>query len=163
MRLNEGVEWAAHACALLGGLPPSRSISGAALAEFLDVPRAYMAKQMQALSRAGLVETARGPAGGYRLAKLPSAISMNDIAVAIEGREPAFKCQEVRRRGPAGATPEACKRPCGIAAAFYAAERAWRAELAKMSVADAMADGQRALNDKKRGAAAAKWFADNIR
>lgn len=163
MRLGEGVEWAAHACALLAALPEGRGLPGAALAEYLDVPPAYLAKHMQALSRAGLVETGRGPAGGYRIAKPGREITLNDIAVAIEGREPAFRCQEVRQRGPGAASKEACKKPCGIAASFYAAERAWRAELAKVSIADVLADVARGPADAKRGAAVGKWLVENMR
>ena len=60
MRMNQGVEWAIHACALLAPLWPQRGLSLAALAEFHGVPGAYMAKQMQLLSKAGLVRTSRG-------------------------------------------------------------------------------------------------------
>ncbi len=162
MRLSEGVEWAGHAAGLLAALPRGKAIPGAKLAEFLGVAPAYLAKQMQALSRAGIVETERGPAGGYRLAKAPREISLNDVALAIEGREPAFRCQEIRQRGPIGVTKEACTRPCGIAAAFYAAERAWRAELAKVTLVDVMKDA--ATNyDEKRVRKLMTWMEENLR
>lgn len=162
MRLSEGVEWAAHAAGVLGAIPRGRSIPGGKLAEFLGVAPAYLAKQMQALSRAGLVETERGPAGGYRLARKPREITLNDIALAIEGREPAFRCQEIRQRGPVGVTSEACKRPCGIAAAFYAAERAWRAELAKVTLVDVMQDAA-ANYDERRARKLMAWLEESLR
>ena len=146
MRLSEGVEWAAHCCAVLATLPEGRAVPGARLADYLDVPPAYLAKHLQALSRAELVETTRGPAGGYRLARAPNAITLNDIAIAIEGAEPAFRCQEVRQRGPVGAARNSCKRPCGIAAAFYAAERAWRDELRKVTLVEVMKDAARGMD-----------------
>lgn len=162
MRLSEGVEWAAHCCAVLATLPDGRALPGAKLAEYIDAPPAYLAKHMQALSRAGLVETTRGPAGGYRLARAPGAINLNDIAIAIEGAEPAFRCQEVRQRGPVGSSKEACKRPCGIAAAFHAAERAWRAELKKISLVDVMKDAARGM-DSDRARRYMNWLGEAAR
>ena len=54
MRMNKGVEWAVHACALLAPLGAGRGLSLAALADYHGVPLPYMAKQMQLLSKAGL-------------------------------------------------------------------------------------------------------------
>jgi Rrf2 family protein len=159
MRLSEGVEWAAHAAALLATLPKGHVLSRARLAEYLGVPPPYLAKHMQALSRAGLVETRRGPAGGYRLACAPADITLNDIAIAIEGREPAFRCQEIRRRGPVGAAKEACKRPCGIARSFGAAERAWREELSRMTLIDVVKDAARSF-DASRSKRFTAWLTD---
>ena len=69
MKIGKGVEWAAHACAVLALLPPGAALSREALASYLGVPPPYLAKQLQALSRAGLVMTQRGAAGGYRLSR----------------------------------------------------------------------------------------------
>jgi Rrf2 family protein len=136
MRMNQGVEWAVHACTVLAPLYPERGLSLAALAEFHGVPAPYMAKQMQALSAAGLVRTSRGRSGGYALARPPAAITVLDVTRALEGAEPAFRCSEIRRRGPCAAPAADCRRPCQIAAAFAAAETAWRKSLAGVSIAD---------------------------
>jgi Rrf2 family protein len=162
MRLSEGVEWAGHAAAMLAALPEGRALPCVKLAEFLGVPAPYLAKHLQALSRAGLVETTRGPAGGYRLAKPARDISLADVAAAIEGREPAFRCQNIRMRGPVGVTKEACKRPCGIAASFWAAERAWRDALAKVTLVDVMADAATNYNPPQIKRLLA-WINDNAR
>jgi Rrf2 family protein len=134
MRMSEGVEWAAHACALLAALPDGVGVSAALLAEFNDLPPAYMAKHMQALARAGLVTSERGARGGYRLARAASDVSLWDIVEAIEGSEPAFRCAEIRQQGPCATPPEDCKRPCKIAKAFHAAEQSWRNELKNVSL-----------------------------
>lgn len=136
MQISKGVEWAAHACALMCALPPGRGLKAEALARFHDVPGAYMAKQMQALSRAGLVHSARGKQGGYRLARSAEQISLWDIMSAIEGRTPAFTCTEIRQNGPCGARPEECVRKCAIAAAFHAAEAAFRKHLEATTLAE---------------------------
>ncbi len=69
MRLSDGVEWGVHACTLLAVLPPDRALPAAKLAEYHGVPAAYLAKHLQALARAGVLETVKGPRGGYRLAR----------------------------------------------------------------------------------------------
>lgn len=136
MRMNKGVEWAVHACAMLAPLPPGHGLSLAALAEFHGVPLAYMAKQLQALSRAGLVATRPGRTGGYRLARAPEAISLWDVVAAIDGPEPAFRCTEIRQNGPCAIPRRDCVRACPIAAAFAGAEQAWRAALKAVSLAE---------------------------
>ena len=136
MNINKGVEWAAHACFLLAALPKNWTLSAQALAEFHDVPPAYMAKQMQALSRAGLVKTSTGRKGGYSLAKESQDISMWDIMAAIEGANPSFRCTEVRQKGPCGISEKDCNAPCAIAKTFYTAEQAFRASLQTTSLSE---------------------------
>ena len=130
MKINRGVEWSAHACTLLAALPKGWSLNAESLAAYHEVPPAYMAKQMQALARAGLVTSARGGGGGYRLAKPAEDISMLDIYFAIEGHQSAFRCMEIRQNGPCRARKADCKAPCGIAGRFYKAEQAFRTSLA---------------------------------
>lgn len=139
MKINKGVEWSAHACTLLAALPDGWALSAEALAAYHEVPPTYMAKQMQALSKAGLVVSQRGAAGGYRLAKPADQISLWDVTAAIEGAQPSFRCTEIRRNGPCGATLDMCNRPCGIAASFYQAEEAFRESLAQVKLPDLIA------------------------
>jgi Rrf2 family protein len=97
MRISEGVEWAVHLCGVLAAAPEGRGLLRAKLAEFHDLPPAYLAKHLQALSRAGIVTAGRRVKSGYRLGRAPSRIS---LVLAIEGVEPAFRCTEIRQRGP---------------------------------------------------------------
>ena len=139
MKIGKGVEWAAHACAILALLPPRAALSRDALADYLGVPAPYLAKQLQALSRAGLVSTQRGAAGGYQLARDADTISLWDITAALEGAAPSFRCTEIRRNGPCGASPSECARPCDIAAAFHQAEQAYRSVLADVPLTQIVA------------------------
>ncbi len=151
MKIGKGVEWAAHTCALLGALPDGAALPGEALADFLGVPLPYLAKQLQALSRAGIVTAKRGAAGGYRLAKAPDDLSLWDITAAIEGSAPSFRCTEVRRSGPCGASPDECAGPCAIAAAFRHAETGYRRALGKVRLTDVITGVARdAKADRKR-------------
>ncbi len=136
MQISKGVEWAVHAASLLNGLPPGRGLKAEALANYHGVPAAYMAKQMQALSKAGIIRSSRGAHGGYRLARPADQITLWDITAAIDGNAPAFRCTEIRQNGPCGLQPKDCKKACQIAAAFAHAERAFRDSLAAVSLAD---------------------------
>lgn len=136
MKLGDGVEQAIHSVAMLAGLSDGGVLSAAAIAEFHGVSVSYLLKHLQALSGAGILETLPGPKGGYRLAKAPAAISLLDIVLAVEGPAPAFRCNEIRQRGPNPVPDRFFAKPCNISAAMLRAERVYRAELAKTSVAD---------------------------
>src|SRR5205823_11488671 len=102
MRLGEPVEWALHCTTVLALLPADGAIPASKLAEFHGVPAAYLAKALQSLSRAGIVESVPGRHGGYRLGRLSQEITLLDVVEAVEGREATFRCTEIRKRGPAG-------------------------------------------------------------
>jgi Rrf2 family protein len=121
---------------MLAGLSDGGVLSAAAIAEFHGVSVSYLLKHLQALSGAGILETLPGPKGGYRLAKAPAAISLLDIVLAVEGPAPAFRCNEIRQRGPNPVPDRFFAKPCNISAAMLRAERVYRAELAKTSVDD---------------------------
>ena len=139
MKLSDGVEQAIHSVTMLAHLTPDGLLSAAALAEFHGVSPSYLLKHLQALSGAGIVETIPGPRGGYRLARPAAEISLLDIVLAVEGREPAFRCNEIRQRGP-NPVPGKPTKPCGIASAMLRAERAYRAELARTTIAAVIDD-----------------------
>ncbi len=136
MKLSDGVEWGVHACTLLAVLPPDSALPAARLAEYHGVPSAYLAKHLQALAGAGVLETVKGPRGGYRLGRPAPEITVLDVVEAIDGDEPAFRCTEIRRRGPTAMPAKEYPLPCGIHRAFTRADEAWRAELAATTIAD---------------------------
>lgn len=162
MRISEGVEWGVHSCTVLALVPPPAVLPAARLAEYHGVPPAYLAKHLQALSRAGIVESVTGAEGGYRLARPAAETTVLEIVLAIDGSEPAFRCTEIRQRGPAAVAPEKYLRPCGIARAMWAAENAWRAELAKSTIAD-LAMGAAVDADPQAVEKAVNWFKEVVR
>jgi len=158
MRLSEGVEWAVHSCTVLAALPEERALGPAELAAFFEVPKAYFAKQLQALSKAGILSATRGRSGGYRLARPTDRITLRDIVQAVEGPGPAFRCQEIRRRGPSGQPQRCYPRPCGIARAMWAAERVYLAELGKVTLAKLIAEAGHEVSPEQK-AAMSRWLA----
>ncbi|MFE5052879.1 RrF2 family transcriptional regulator [Streptomyces sp. NPDC056637] len=134
MKLSGGVEWALHCCVVLTAA--DEPVPAARLAELHDVSPSYLAKQMQALARAGLVRSVQGKTGGYELVKSAHGITLLDVVQAVDGTSPAFVCTEIRQRGPYATPPEQCTKQCPIARAMGAADAAWRASLAAVTVAD---------------------------
>lgn len=140
MKLSEGVEAAIHCAALLAGLEDDATIPGAALAAQFGLSPSYLLKHLNALTAARILESVPGPAGGYRLARGAETISLLDIVLAVEGPQPAFRCCEIRRRGPVKLPASAYVKPCGINAAMLRAEKAYRAALAAERLSDIVAE-----------------------
>jgi Rrf2 family protein len=162
MKLSDGVEWGVHVCTLLAVLPPESALPAARLAEYHGVPSAYLAKHLQALAGAGVLDTVKGPRGGYRLARPPAEITVLDVVEAIDGAEPAFRCAEIRRRGPTAVPAREYKLPCGIHRAFTRADAAWRNELADTTIASlvigVMQEAPHAAVEK-----ATRWLSEAMR
>jgi len=162
MKLSDGVEWGVHACVLLAVLPADAALPAARLAEYHGVPSAYLAKHLQALARAEVLETVKGPRGGYRLSRPPAEITVLDVVEAIDGDEPAFRCTEIRRRGPSAVPAREYRLPCGVHRVFTRADEAWRAELTATTIADLTVG---VVNEAPRVAMekAARWLDEAVR
>jgi Rrf2 family protein len=83
--LSRSCEYALRTAVYLAGAPAGayttvRDVSGA-----LRIPYPFLAKIAQALTRAGLLRTLRGPAGGVALARPPGEVPLRDVVVAIDG------------------------------------------------------------------------------
>jgi Rrf2 family protein len=158
MRMSEGVEWALHSCLLLAWLGADEPVPTAKLAAAHDLPAAYLNKQLQALSKAGIVTSTPGVRGGFRLARDPARITLLDVVTAIEGGEDAFRCQEIRQQGAGAQAPKReFRSSCVIAAAMRRAETAWRQALAAQSLADVQAAADRSA--PWAGARMRQWYA----
>jgi len=160
--MSDGVEWGVHVCTLLASLPDDDALPAAKLAEYHGVPAAYLAKHLQALAGAGVLRTVKGARGGYRLARPPAAITVLEVVEAIDGEESAFRCTEIRRRGPLAMPAREYTKMCGVHRAFTRADEAWRAELARTTIADLfvgmLQDVPRATVDK-----GARWLRESAR
>jgi Rrf2 family protein len=162
MRLSDGVEWGVHACVLLASLPDDAALPAAKLAEYHGVPAAYLAKHLQALAGAGVLRTVKGARGGYRLARPATEITVLDVVEAIDGEEPAFRCNEIRRRGPMAMPSRDYTKVCGIHRVFDRADEVWRAELGRSTIADlflgVLADVPRPALER-----GARWISESSR
>ena len=59
-------------------------LSLAEISKRQDISLPYLEQLFVKLRRAGLVESVRGPGGGYRLAKSPSDIRVSDVLGAVD-------------------------------------------------------------------------------
>ena len=63
-----------------------------ALAGMQGVSEAYLEQLLRARRRAGIVETVRGAAGGYRLSCAPEALDVGRVLAALEGSTAVVDC-----------------------------------------------------------------------
>ncbi len=66
---------------------PAEEISGK-----LKIPKEFISKILQSLTESGLIESKKGKAGGFKLAKHPSKIKLIDIVEAVDGLESFNGC-----------------------------------------------------------------------
>ena len=162
VKISEGVEWALHCASVLAALPAGATLPAKALAEFHGVSESYLLKHLKALVEAGVFESVPGPKGGYRLARPAAEITFLDVAQAIEGREPAFRCTEIRRRAPLGDPPACFRKPCAINVTMLEAEAAWRDVLRRRTIASLVASLAETF-PARRLRAAERWLAPQVR
>jgi len=77
----------------------SEATRGVALADIAarqEISLSYLEQLFARLRRRGLVKSARGPGGGYRLANGPEATSIADIVHAVDEPLRATRCSEAK-------------------------------------------------------------------
>ncbi len=62
-----------------------RTASAAEIARAMHIPKSFLAKILQRLVRNHLLISTRGAAGGFQLARKPSAISLLSVMEAVQG------------------------------------------------------------------------------
>jgi Rrf2 family transcriptional regulator, cysteine metabolism repressor len=67
-------------------------VSLKAIAERDNLPLAYLERIVALLRKAGLVESTRGAHGGYRLARDPETLTMDEVIIALEGVVAPMEC-----------------------------------------------------------------------
>ncbi len=162
MKLSEGVEWGLHSVVTLAALPPGATLPTKALAESFSLSETYLSKHLQALANARIIESLPGPRGGYRLLRSPEKITVLEVVEAIDGREPVFRCTEIRQRGPLAGPPETYHLPCAVHVTMARAERAWREALRAQTIADIIALYQRSV-DAEQQRRVGQWIEGRMR
>lgn len=85
VNVSEGVFLAFHGLALIVKNYPKR-MNVKSMAEELHASEAHIAKIFQKLSKNGIVDSVRGPAGGFQLRKTANKINFLEIYEIIEGK-----------------------------------------------------------------------------
>ncbi len=84
MKLSTKGRYAMVALADLATVRADQMTSLAAISKRQDISLPYLEQLFVKLRRAGLVESVRGPGGGYRLARDPSAIRVSEVLEAVD-------------------------------------------------------------------------------
>jgi Rrf2 family protein len=84
LRISEATTLALHTMALLAGNGETR-FTNEVIAERLNASGHHLAKVMQQLAKAGLVESQRGPLGGFRLSMPAEDVPLLQVFEVIEG------------------------------------------------------------------------------
>ncbi len=88
--ISEAASIAMHtmACIALTG----RKLRAHELGKITGFSKSHIAKVLSMLVRAGLLESERGPQGGFHLARAASSISLLEVYEAVEGRLDVDPC-----------------------------------------------------------------------
>lgn len=84
MKLSTKGRYAMIALVDLALAKPGALVSLTEISTRQDVSLAYLEQLFVKLRRAGLVDSVRGPGGGYRLARTPDAIRVSEVLEAVE-------------------------------------------------------------------------------
>ena len=130
LRVSRLADYATSLMACLGE-QPGEVLSAAQLAGCLQLEPPTVSKLLKLLAQAGLVESFRGPNGGYRLARPAAEISVAAVVAAIEGPISLTEC---------GIAVGHCEREtnCGVRGNWQRINAKVAAALEAVSVADMM-------------------------
>ncbi|MDE2491365.1 MAG: Rrf2 family transcriptional regulator [Elusimicrobia bacterium] len=108
----------------------ARAAGAADLARAARVPPAALSKSLQRLARAGILESRRGPGGGYRLAVDPAKLSLLELADSLD--------VEDARRGRCVLEERSCRNaaPCALHRAARSADERLRRALGRLTLAE---------------------------
>ncbi|MCA8959661.1 MAG: Rrf2 family transcriptional regulator [Planctomycetes bacterium] len=88
---TRGCEYAIRALQVLV-TEPDRLMTVTEFCDRADIPEPFTRKMLQQLVRAGILDSRRGPGGGFTFAIDPNEISLMDVVVAIEGGPRTDQC-----------------------------------------------------------------------
>jgi FeS assembly SUF system regulator len=97
MRLSSLADYAVVMLSAAARHTEDARLTATLLAEETGVPLPTAQKLMGRLAVAGLLSSARGTGGGFRLSRPPSSISLADIIEAVEGPIAMTACVEMGR------------------------------------------------------------------
>jgi Rrf2 family protein len=94
LRLSKKADYALLAMRHLAARVDREAVSARELAESYDIPPELLAKVLQKLVKARLLESHQGIRGGYGLARPAGAVSVAEVIQAIDGPLTVTACSE---------------------------------------------------------------------
>lgn len=134
--------------------PVAETVSARRIADQYGLPVALLMNLLKDLQQAGIVQSVRGPAGGYRLAKESSQISLLEVFEAVEGPVRIAQCTD-----PLAIVGQGCpiQNVCPIRQPIHRLEEHLTGFLDRVTLADLLGSKvdvpvQRVRVDRKAGA-----------
>ena len=85
MQLTRAADYAVRVMVYLAKVPRDHRVLLPAIGDATSVPQSFLSKVLQTLTRAQLVTSRRGPAGGCQISAHGQQASMRDVIEAIDG------------------------------------------------------------------------------
>jgi Rrf2 family protein len=85
VRITAKADYAVRAAVELAAAAAGGPVKAEQIAEAQSIPLNFLENILSELRRAGIVESRRGAAGGYLLARAPEDVSLADVIRAVEG------------------------------------------------------------------------------
>ena len=131
--LSRTADHALRALLVLARRENGEPMPAEAIAELTGAPATYLGKTLNALAKAGLLRSMRGPTGGFALAVPADAITVARIADLFS--EPPAHPRCLLGTGPCNASA-----PCGAHRRWKRLSAAARAPLIATTIADLLSD-----------------------
>jgi Rrf2 family protein len=130
--LSSTSDYAVRAILALAQADTGRPMRADEIARATGAPANYLAKTLNALGKAGIVTSARGPRGGFTLALPADELTLARIVDCFDDARPATQCLLGTRACDA-------RHPCRAHERWTAVQQSRRAALADTTVADLLA------------------------
>ena len=127
--LSHTSDYALRAALLLARHHGRRPLRAEEIADAIGAPRNYLAKTLNALAKAGIVNSARGPMGGFTLAAAPAELTLARVIDCFDEPRPQTRCM-------LGAAPCDRAHPCAAHHHWTTITAARREPLATTTLAD---------------------------
>jgi Rrf2 family protein len=85
MQLTRAADYAVRVMLHLASQPEGTVVTKTVLAKAADAPESFLSKILQALGRAGMIQTRRGVVGGFSLLPRGAQASLLDVVETIDG------------------------------------------------------------------------------
>lgn len=92
LKLTKKFEYGLLAIQHVAALPPDATVTAKQIASDLGVSYELIAKVLQLMAKADLLQSVQGVRGGYRLNRPASHITLSQVAEAIEGKIQLIEC-----------------------------------------------------------------------
>jgi Rrf2 family protein len=85
MKLSFAATYALRAVVYMAAQKETRSVSSQEIAKKRELPERFLLKVLKPLVSAGILQSVRGPGGGYRLARPATKITLLEVVEAVDG------------------------------------------------------------------------------